>query len=153
MGCEIVKKRNYGAVGVLGIVLLVVAMSGCVSDDNNSSSNGSSSSSASQISFTNVSVTGDGYGSYTIKGALIPTSNMDYVEMVAVWYDSSGAVINQDPLSWNANNLISGQVYKVNGMSDLYDKGTPSKVILYFFDSPFSGGDYSSAFYKHTVNL
>ena len=68
MGCEIVKKRNYGAVGVLGIVLLVVAMSGCVSDDNNSSSNGSSSSSASQISFTNVSVTGDGYGSCALKG-------------------------------------------------------------------------------------
>jgi hypothetical protein len=148
-----VKKKNYGAVGVLGIVLLVVAMSGCVSDDNNSSSNGSASSSASQISFTNVSVTGDGYGSYTIKGSLIPTSNMDYVEMVAVWYDSSGAVIDQDPLSWNSNNLVSGQVYKVNGMSDLYNKGTPTKVDLYFFDSPFSGGDYSSAFYKHTVNL
>ena len=145
------KKRNFGAVGVLGIVLLVVAMSGCVSDDN--SSNGSGASSASQISFTNVSVTGDGYGSYTIKGDLIPTSNMDYVEMVAVWYDNSGAVIDQDPLSWNANNLVSGQVYKVNGMSDLYNSGTPSKVVLYFFDSPFSGGDYSSAFYKHTVNL
>ena len=146
------KKRNFGAIGVLGIVLLVVAMSGCVSDDNNSS-NGSSSSSASQISFTNVSVTGDGYGSYTIKGDLIPTSNMDYVEMVAVWYDANGAVIDQDPLSWNSNNLVSGQVYKVNGMSDLYNEGTPSKVILYFFDSPFSGGDYSSAFYKHTVNI
>ena len=144
------KKRNFGAVGVLGIVLLVVTMSGCVSNDSNSS-NGSSSSS--QISFTNVSVTGDGYGSYTIKGDLIPTSNMDYVEMVAVWYDTSGAVIDQDPLSWNSNNLVSGQVYKINGMSDLYDKGTPSKVVLYFFDSPFSGGDYSSAFYKHTVNI
>jgi len=145
------KKRNFGAVGVLGIVLLVVAMSGCVSDDN--SSNGSATSSASQISFTNVSVTSDGYGSYTIKGDLIPTSNMDYVEMVAVWYDASGAVIDQDPLSWNSNNLVSGQLYKVNGMSDLYDKGTPAKVELYFFNSPFSGGDYSSAFYKHTVNI
>ena len=144
------KKRNYGAVGVLGIVLLVVAMSGCVSDDNSSNNSGSS---ASQISFTNVSVTSDGYGSYTIKGDLIPNSNMDYVEMVAVWYDASGAVIDQDPLSWNSNNLISGQVYKVNGMSDLYNSGTPSKVILYFFDSPFSGGDYSSAFYSHTVNI
>ncbi len=146
------KKRNYGAVGVLGIVLLVVAMSGCVSDNNNSS-NGSASSSASQISFTNISVSNDGYGSYTIKGDLIPTSNIDYVEMVAVWYDASGAVINQDPLSWNSNNLVSGQVYKVNGMSDLYNSGKPSKVVLYFFDSPFSGGDYSSAFYTHTVNI
>jgi hypothetical protein len=147
------KKRNYGAVGVLGIVLLVVAMSGCVSDDNSSNGSSSSNSSASQISFTNVSVTGDGYGSYTIKGDLIPTSNMDYVEMVAVWYDASGAVIDQDPLSWNSNNLVSGQEYKVNGISDLYDKGTPTKVDLYFFNSPFSGGDYSSAFYKHTVNI
>lgn len=146
------KKRNFGAVGVLGIVLLVVAMSGCVSNDNNSS-NASASSSASQISFTNVSVTSDGYGSYTIKGNLIPTKNMDYVEMVAVWYDTSGAVINQDPLSWNSNNLVSGQVYRVNGMSDLYNSGKPSKVTLYFFDSPFSGGDYSSAFYSHTVNI
>ena len=60
---------------------------------------------------------------------------------------------DQDPLSWNANNLVSGQVYKVNGMSDLYNEGKPSKVTLYFFDSAFSGGDYSSAFYKHTVNL
>ena len=151
MGWEMMKKRNYGAVGVLGIVLLVVAMSGCVSDNN--STNGSASSSASQISFTNVSVTDGGYGTYTIKGDLIPTKNMDYVEMVAVWYDSKGAVIDQDPLSWNSNNLVSGQVYKVNGMSDLYDKGSPSKVVLYFFDSPFSGGDYSSAFYSHTVNI
>ena len=52
---------------------------------------------------------------YTIKGALIPTSNMDYVEMVAVWYDSSGAVIDQNPLSWNANNLISDKCTKLMG--------------------------------------
>jgi hypothetical protein len=73
--------------------------------------------------------------------------------MAAIWYDSSGAVIESSPLIWNVNNAEANQVYKANGEDSLYQKGTPTKVELYVFDSVFSGGDTSKAIYHQTVNL
>jgi ABC-type glycerol-3-phosphate transport system substrate-binding protein len=131
--------------GIL-LILAVVAISGCTSSDN-------STSPQSEINVTNISVTSSGDGFYNINAVIIPSKNIDYLEMAAIWYDSSGAVIESSPLVWNVNNVQAGQVYKANGEDSLYQKGTPTKVELYVFDSVFSGGDTSKAIYHQTVNL
>ena len=43
------------------------------------------------------------------------------MDMVAIAYDSSGAVIERSPLVWNTNNAKSGQKCNVTGM--LYIRG------------------------------
>jgi len=131
--------------GVL-IVLSVVGISGCTSS-------GNSTSDQAKINVTNLTVKSTGYGSYDINAVVVPNKNIGYLEMATVWYDSSGAVIEQSPLVWNINNVTAGQVYKVTGMDSLYDKGTPAKVDVYIFDSVFSGGDTSNAIYHATVNM
>jgi hypothetical protein len=141
------KKMLMG--GIL-LILAVVAVCGCTSSDNSTSSQ---SSGQSEINVTNVSVTSSGDGFYNINAVITPTKNIDYLEMAAIWYDSSGAVIESSPLIWNVNNAQANQVYKANGEDSLYQKGTPTKVELYVFDSVFSGGDTSKAIYHQTVNL
>src|SRR5664280_1370973 len=135
--------------GIL-LILAVLAISGCTSSNNSTSG---SSGGQSEINVTNVSVTSSGDGFYNINAVIIPTKNIDYLEMAAIWYDSSGAVIESSPLIWNVNNAQTNQVYKANGEDSLYQKGTPTKVDLYVFDSVFSGGDTSKAIYHQTVNL
>jgi hypothetical protein len=131
--------------GIL-LILAVVAISGCTSSDN-------STSGQSEINVTNVSVSSSGDGFYNINAVITPTKNIDYLEMAAIWYDSSGAVIETSDLLWNVNNVQAGQVYKAKGEDSLYQKGTPTKVDIYIFDSVFSGGDTSKAIYHQTVNL
>lgn len=131
--------------GVL-IVLAVVGISGCTSSSN-------STSDQPKINVTNLTVKSSGYGSYDINAVVVPNKNIGYLEMATVWYDSSGAIIEKSPLVWNINNVTAGQVYKVNGMDSLYNKGTPAKVDVYIFDSVFSGGDTSDAIYHATVNM
>lgn len=90
---------------------------------------------------------------YSVSASITPSKHMDYLEMVAIWYDSSGAVIETSPLLWNVNDAQAGQVYKAKGQDSLYQKGTPVKVNIYIFDSAFSGGDVSNAIYNKTINL
>ncbi len=135
--------------GIL-LILAIVAISGCTSSY---SSKSGSSDVQSEINVTNVSVTSSGDGFYNINAVITPTKNIDYLEMAAIWYDSSGAVIESSPMIWNVDNAQANQVYKASGEDSLYQKGTPTKVDLYVFDSVFSGGDTSKAIYHQTVNL
>ena len=90
---------------------------------------------------------------YSVTAAITPNQNLDYLEMVAIWYDSSGAIIETSNLLWNVDNAQAGQVYKAKGEDSLYQKGTPAKVKIYFFDSPFSGGDTSKALFVQTITF
>ena len=140
------------ALGIL-VIAGIVAISGCTESSTSSASN-SSQSTAPPFQITNLKVTNGGYGDYAIKGQLTPTQDIDYLEMVTVWYDSSGAVIERNSLAWNMNDLKSGQ--KVKFSTNDYmgtDDGTPSKVELLVFKGVFSGGDDSSAIYKTTLEV
>jgi hypothetical protein len=136
--------------GIL-LVLAVVAVSGCTSSGDNSTSQ--SNSGQSELDVTNISVSPSGYGFYKINAVITPKKNIDYLEMDAIWYDSSNAVIETSNLLWNVNNAQAGQVYKANGEDSLDEKGKPTKVEIYIFDSVFSGGDTSNAIYNKTINL
>jgi hypothetical protein len=145
---ENMKKMLITALIVL-LVAGVVAISGCTSN-----SNSTSTDQTPPIQVTkNFTVTSSGYGFWDIDGQITPTKDLGYLEMVAVWYDSSGAVIERDPLLWNMNEVKANQAYNIHGSSSLYEKGTPARVELFFFDSVFSGADTSDAIYSINLTL
>ena len=139
---------------ILGIFLVasIVAISGCT--DSSGSSSNSSQSSAPPFQIANLKVVNQGYGGYSVKGELTPTEDLSYLEMVTVWYDSSGAVIDRNPIAWNMNDLKSGQKVKFSTNDYISsDKEKPSKVEVLVFKGAFSGGDDSSAIYKTTLQV
>lgn len=156
-------KAGIGIVGLccLGLILIVV-FGGLMSPDK-TTSNGTvtqqsaqtsqSTTSQSPITVKNLKVTNAGYGEYKVTCSLIPNQDESYLEMATIWYDSSGAVIEQNTLAWNIDDAKAGQTYKVTAPTYLYDEGTPTKVDVLIFDSVFSGGDASNAIYNQTLTV
>ncbi len=145
---------------VIGLVVLlimgIVAISGCTDSGTSSSSNGTSdaeSASETSLNVTNLKVVSEGYGMYKVKATITPDKDYDYLEMVLIWYDASGAVLNKDPLAWNINNAKAGQTIKATGMGTLTSDESPAKVDVLIFDSAFSDGDESNAIYKTTLEV
>lgn len=144
---------------VIGLVVLlimgIVAISGCT--DSGSSSNGTSDSSSASsdpaLNVTNLKVVSEGYGSYDVKATINPDKDYSYLEMVLVWYDSSGAVIEKNSLVWNINDVKAGQILKATGNGYITGEEKPAKVDVLIFDGVFSGGDESSAIYKKTIEV
>lgn len=127
--------------GVLAI-LVVVAVSGCTSSGDKNS-----------LNVTNLKVSNGGYGTYYVSCDIVPNQDISYLEMVLVWYDSTGAVIDRSPLAWNINDAKAGQTIRAKGMASLYEKGTPAKVTVMIFDSPFAGGSEEGNIYNQTISL
>ncbi len=148
--------KNKLVIGVVVLLIMgIVAISGCT--DSGSSSNGtsdsSSASSDSSLNVTNLKVVSEGYGMYKVKATVTPDKDYDYLEMVLIWYDASGAVIDKNSLAWNINDVTSGQTLKVTGNGMLTGDENPAKVDVLFFDSVFSGSDVSGAIYKETIEV
>lgn len=136
----------------LAVILLiagVVGISGCT--DSGTSSNGTSD--AAKLNVSNLDVTSEGYGSYKIKATIVPEQDYSYLEMVAIWYDDTGAIIEKSPLVWNINDVKAGETYKATGSAFLSSDQKPAKVDILIFDSVFSGGDESGAIYKTTLEV
>lgn len=129
-----------------------VAISGCTSSGNKTtSSNGTTAANA--INVENLKIVSQGYGSYDVKATITPNKDISYLEMVAIAYDSSGAVIERSPMVWNINDAKSGQKYKATGMMFISGDEKPTKVDILIFDSPFAGGSESGNIYKQTVTV
>ena len=112
------------------------------------------SAGANEISVSNLTVKSAGYGGYTVKAVIVPNKDVSYLEMVAISYDKSGAVIDRSPLVWNTNDAKQGQVYKVTGSVYLQDSaGKPVKMDILIFDSAFGGGSEEGNIYKKTVKV
>lgn len=148
--------KNKLVIGLAVLLIMgIVAISGCT--DSGSSSNGtsdsSSASSDSSLNVTNLKVVSEGYGSYDVKATITPDKDYGYLEMVLVWYDSSGAVIEKNSLVWNINDVKAGQTLKVTGDGYITGDENPVKVDVLIFDGAFSSGDESSAIYKKTIEV
>lgn len=104
------------------------------------------------LSLTNLAITSTGYGGYDVSGDLVASQDYDYLEIVTVYYDDQGTILQQDPLTWNMNDVKANQNIKVSGTAYV-DSGTPTRAEIYVFDSPFSGGDLSTAIYSQNVTL
>ncbi|MDO9627407.1 MAG: hypothetical protein Q7I96_07270 [Methanobacteriaceae archaeon] len=148
--------KNKLVIGAVVLLIMgIVAISGCT--DSGSSSNGtsdsSSASSDSSLNVTNLKVVSEGYGMYKVKATITPDKDYGYLEMVLIWYDASGAVIDKNSLAWNINDVTAGQTLKVTGNGMLSGDEKPAKVDVLFFDSVFSGSDVSGAIYKKTIEV
>jgi hypothetical protein len=147
-------KRNKTVIGIAGVcigLIIIIAIVGMFFP-NNTNSNSNSTTVSSPITVGNITVSGpDDVGMYTVNAILIPNQNLSYLQMQLTWYDSSGTVIDQDPLVWNLDNPQSGQSYQANGQSDLYQKGTPVKVNVIIYDSVAASS--SDVVYNNTLNV
>ncbi len=145
-------KRNKTVIGIAGVcigVIFIIAIVGIFFPNNTNSNNTTVSS---PIAVGNIIVNGpDDVGMYTVNATLTPNQNLNYLQMQLTWYDSSGTVIEQDPLAWNLDNPLSGQAYQANGQSDLYQKGTPVKVNVIIYDSIAASS--SDVVYNNTLNV
>ena len=139
--------KNGLMIAVLVLLIAgIVAISGCTSSSN-------STSDEPPFQVGEFTVSEGSYGMWDVDGSITPNKDMSYIEVVTIWYDSSGAVINRDPLAWNINDAKAGQTLKIHSSTSLYEKGTPAKVDVLFFDSALAGGDDSEAVYTMTINL
>lgn len=134
--------KNKALVLIVLAILSVVAISGCTSSGNKNS-----------VNVTDLQVSTEGYGMYYVTCDIVPRQDTSYLEMVLVWYDSSGAVIDRTPLAWNINDAKAGQTIKARGMALLYQKGAPSKVQVLLYDSSFSGGSDKGNIFNQTVSV
>ncbi|MCK9151665.1 hypothetical protein [Methanobacterium alcaliphilum] len=138
---------------ILAVFLIasVVAISGCT--DNSNSQNSSAAEESSSLNVTDLKVVSQGYGTYAVKATVTPDKDYSYLEMVLIFYDSEGAVIDKSPLAWNINDVKAGQKLKVTGNGYISGSEKPAKVDVLIFDSVFSGGDESDAIYKETIEV
>lgn len=144
-------KQNNGMKAVLGIAVVIVLIV-CIGVIWTASTGGLSVGQNSSNLSGNLTVNGpDSYGIYKVTGTIMPNKDFSYLQMELIWYDSNGTIIQQNPLTWNINNVESGKTYQVTGQSDLYQKETPTKVNVIFYDSIGTGP--STAIYNSTINL
>lgn len=149
-----VEKKYLGIIGVVLIFLVVVMASGCT--DNKKSGNNTTNSNMdteSALTVTDLKVISKGYGSYDVKATIIPNKDISYLEMVVISYDSSGAIIDKDPLAWNINEAKKGQLYKVTGHAYVTGNEKPVKMDILIFDSSFYSGNEENNIFKQTVNV
>ena len=137
-------------------MILVVAIAGMMAPDNSQTGvesvdeSSGSTGTESDIVVEDLQVVSEGYGSYSVKGKITPSTDFSYLEMHLKWYDSEGNLLYDDPLAWNINNAKAGQTVKFSAV-DFIDTGTHSKVEVMIFDS--LAADDSSAIYRTTVNV
>ncbi len=105
------------------------------------------------LKISDLSMQSEGYGIYSVSGTITPDKDYNYLEMVVVFYDDSGAVIDKSPLVWNMNDIQKDQIVKMNGNAYVNSNSAPAKAEIYIFDSAFSGGDLSDAIYNQTVTM
>jgi len=139
------KKYIIGIVCIIAIAFVAIALA-LSGGDKGSETNDT-------IKVSDLKVSSAGYGMYDITCNIVPDKDYSYLEMVVVYYDSSGAIIEKNSLVWNISDVAKGQTLKVSGKGYITGDNTPSKAEVYIFDSVFGGGDLSDAIFKQTVEL
>ncbi|MGB9977876.1 FxLYD domain-containing protein [Methanobacterium sp.] len=129
------KKYMLGIVGL--VLMIVVASSGCTSNDNFSSnkssavgtpSNNSTSVSDSNLQIVSSKMVSDGYGGYTVKGQAknIGSETLGYASIDVKFYDKNGDLL--DSSFDNINNLAPGETW--NFKAYYYGDGKPAKYVI-----------------------
>lgn len=141
------RRVSKGKTIIVGIIILFILLMiiGAMSP--------STTTPETNLEISDLSMQSEGYGLYSVSGTLTPDKDYSYLEMVVVFYDDSGAVIDKSPLVWNMNDIQKDQVVKINGNAYVNSDSAPSKAEIYIFDSAFGGGDLSDAVYNQTVTM
>lgn len=105
------------------------------------------------IQVTDLSIVSEGYGMYSVTGNIIPDKDYSYLELVVVFYDDTGAVLDRAPLVWNMNDIHQNQTIRMDGTAYVSSDSAPATAEVYFFDSAFSGDDVSDSIYNQTIEM
>lgn len=132
-------KKSY--IFLISLIVLIISVSAV--------SAGFFSSNDDKIEVSNLEITDEGYDMYDVSCDLVAKKDIDYLELVVVFYDDSGAILDKSPLVWNMNSVPKDQTIKVSG-SAFVSSGTPAKAEIFFFDDVFTT-DLDDAIYNETV--
>ena len=135
-------KKSY--ILILGLILAILSVSavsaGLLGDNND------------KLTVEDLKISDEGYGMYDVTCNLKADKEFSYLEMVVVFYDDSGAIIEKSPLVWNMNDVPKDQTIKVSGSAFINGDNTPSKAEVYIFDDSLSS-DLDNAIYKESVDM
>lgn len=105
-----------------------------------------------KLTVDDLEISDEGYGMYDVTCKLKADKDFDYLEMVVVFYDDSGAIIEKSPLVWNMNNVPKDQTVKVSGSAFITGDDSPAKADVYIFDNVFED-DLDNAIFNQTVEM
>ena len=135
------KKRYILIFSLILAILSVSAVSaGLFGDDNN------------KLTVDDLKISDGGYGMYDVTCNLKADKEFNYLEMVVVFYDDSGAIIEKSPLVWNMDNVPKDKTIKVSGSAFINGDNTPSKAEVYIFDDSLDT-DLDKAIFNQTVEM
>ena len=135
------KKRYILIFSLILAILSVSAVSaGLFGDDNN------------KLTVDDLKISDGGYGMYDVTCNLKADKEFNYLEMVVVFYDDSGATIEKSPLVWIMNNVPKDKTIKVSGSAFINGDNTPSKAEVYIFDDSLDT-DLDKAIFNQTVEM
>lgn len=135
------KKTHILLISLIILIISISAVSaGILGNDNKD-----------KIKVDNLQINSEGYGMYKIDCDLVANEKIDYLEMVVIFYDDSGAILEKTPIAWNMNSVPEGQTIKVDGTA-VVTSGTPAKAEVYFIDDVLDN-DLSKALFNETVQM
>lgn len=105
-----------------------------------------------KLKVEDLEISDGGYGSYDVTCKLEAAKEFNYLEMVIIFYDDSGAIIEKNPLVWNMNDVPKDQTIKVSGYAYITGDDTPAKADVFIFDDVFTD-DLDDAIFNETVEM
>ena len=135
-------KKSY--ILILSLILAILSLSavsaGLFGDDSD------------KLTVDNLKIDDEGYGMYDVTCNLKADKEFNYLEMVVVFYDDSGAIIEKSPLVWNMNDVPKDQTIKVSGSAFISGDNTPAKAEVFIFDDSLET-DLDKAIFNQTVEM
>ena len=135
-------KKSY--ILILSLILAILSLSavsaGLFGDDSD------------KLTVDNLKIDDEGYGMYDVTCNLKAAKEFNYLEMVVVFYDDSGAIIEKSPLVWNMNDVPKDQTIKVSGSAFISGDNTPAKAEVFIFDDSLET-DLDKAIFNQTVEM
>lgn len=134
------KKRYILILIILAIVSVSAVSAGLFGDDGD------------KLTIDDLKIDDEGYGMYDVTCNLKSDKDFNYLEMVVVFYDESGAIIEKSPLVWNMNDVPKDQTIKVSGSAFINGDESPAKAEVYIFDDSLET-DLDKAIFNQTVEM
>lgn len=105
-----------------------------------------------KLKVDNLKISDEGYGMYDVTCNLTANEKFSYLEMIVVFYDDSGSIIEKNPIVWNMNDVPKDQNIKVTGSAYITGDDSPAKAEVFFIDDSLET-DLDKAIYNETVEM
>ncbi len=136
-------KKRY--ILILSLILAIVSISAVSAGLFGSGDND-------KLKVEDLKISDEGYGSYDVTCKLESPKEYDYLEMIVVFYDDSGSIIEKSPLVWNMLDVPKDQSIKVSGNAYIAGDDSPAKADVFFVDDSLNT-DLNKAVYNETIKM